>query len=164
MVQKVGSRARAWRGLRPFSMDRVPTSRCGGRFIVVETYRPNRERWRLCRYGIWNSQVPFLRGHSTPPVLDTKHSRNDRCLVIRTNTIQKHEERFFLDRGIPKNAHKDCISGNLLQLATQVADDTAESKRGKSRGDIVESLVDYRDRDGKSIPRERLYGEVYGLM
>ena len=145
-------------------MDRVPTSRRGGCFIMVNTYRPQRERWRLCRYGIRNSQIPFLHGHSNPPILDTNHSRNDRCLVICTTTIQKHEERFFLDRGFPKNAYKDCISVNSLQLATLVVDDTAERKRGKSWGDIVQGLVDYRDRDGESILRERLYGEVYVLI
>lgn len=43
-------------------------------------------------------------------------------------------------------------------------DDSVEGKRGKGRQDIVQSLVDYRDHDGNPIPRERLYGDVYGLM
>ena len=32
------------------------------------------------------------------------------------------------------------------------------------RQDVVQALVDYRDRDGNAIPRERLNGELYGLM
>ena len=33
-----------------------------------------------------------------------------------------------------------------------------------SRRDVVHKLIEYRDRDGKAIPRERLNGELYALM
>ncbi|KAL8998572.1 MAG: hypothetical protein Q9169_002412 [Polycauliona sp. 2 TL-2023] len=52
----------------------------------------------------------------------------------------------------------------MSELAQIAVDDAAERKDGRDRGDIVQSLVDYRDRDGNRIPKERLYGEVQGLM
>ncbi|KAL8931153.1 MAG: hypothetical protein Q9208_000257 [Pyrenodesmia sp. 3 TL-2023] len=53
---------------------------------------------------------------------------------------------------------------SIIELAKTAVDDTVEGKRGKGRRDILQSLVDYRDHDGNPIPRERLYGEAYGLM
>ncbi|KAI4203818.1 MAG: hypothetical protein LQ348_001384 [Seirophora lacunosa] len=52
----------------------------------------------------------------------------------------------------------------MTELAEKAVDDAVERKSGKVRQDIVQSLVDYRDHDGKPIPKERLYGDVYGLM
>ena len=53
---------------------------------------------------------------------------------------------------------------DISQLAESVVTERLEAKGTKSRRDVVQSLIDYRDRDGKSTPRERLNGEIYGLL
>ena len=55
-------------------------------------------------------------------------------------------------------------STNSFQLVKKVVTKTLEGKGAKSRQDVIHKLVDYRDRDGKGIPRERLDGEIYGLL
>ena len=39
-----------------------------------------------------------------------------------------------------------------------------EEEDVESRRDVVHKLIEYRDRDGMAIPRERLNGELYALM
>ncbi|KAI4102617.1 MAG: hypothetical protein LQ345_007367 [Seirophora villosa] len=59
---------------------------------------------------------------------------------------------------------KGCDFEKMVYGIERAVDDAAERKSGKVRQDIVQSLVDYRDHDGKPIPKERLYGDVYGLI
>lgn len=60
------------------------------------------------------------------------------------------------------NAH--LVPIDFLQLAQSVVAKAMEAESAKNGQDVVHKLVEYRDRDGKGIPRERLNGEVYTLL
>lgn len=57
-----------------------------------------------------------------------------------------------------------CSLLTTLQLAQSVVAKGMEEESAKSRHDVVQKLIEYRDRDGKGITKERLNGEVYTLL
>lgn len=60
------------------------------------------------------------------------------------------------------NAH--LFSIDFLQLAQNVVAKAMEEDSAKTQQDVVQKLIEYRDRNGQGIPRERLNGEVYTLL